>query len=356
MTQTHTPTYPTLIQGINEPAMSVDITQGTVDMFLKHTEKTLDCVWTEDFAGISAITVLLSGGIDSQFSALLAKKVCSDVNAVIFQFVWDHTVVNAQDVVTAVRFAQAHDIVYTTVDVDIKNCLDNHLLRIAKQYLCQSPQIAVQLFCIEQIMDTWDHDRTMMLGSEIPMVYAQQNTLAMPKYRTSAGFVDNACVETLITKSLLPFMCIAHIYDIKMIRDPFSTSPQALYLGHIHNAQVFSQRNAVIEVGHGLKREITHYKEHYYDLLLPGMMPPLLKRTGFELLRYSMAVESGVYNQFDRVYRVPCKKTAVSGKDVLFKHLGEPLVHGPIDQVMQICQQALDSHQPKPCNLYVFDW
>ena len=67
-------------------------------------------LFEEQLGKLEGVTVCLSGGLDSQFSANLAKKFCKDVNAVCFRFMWNDIVMNADDVVTAQEFANKIDL------------------------------------------------------------------------------------------------------------------------------------------------------------------------------------------------------------------------------------------------------
>ena len=90
----------------NTKTIELDFEAGSTDVYLqKPSQPNLMDLYEEQLSGLDAVTVCLSGGLDSQFSANLAKKFCKDVNTVCFRFIWDGVVMNADDVVTAKQFA-----------------------------------------------------------------------------------------------------------------------------------------------------------------------------------------------------------------------------------------------------------
>lgn len=337
--------------------VSFDLSKVSVDLVISESSRDIHECWGEEFVKHPRVTVMLSGGLDSQFSALLAKRHCEDVDAAIFHFVWDNTVINAHDVLAAQRFAVEHNIPIQNIEIDVKHCLDNELERICKNYISASPQIAVHLYCVEKISDTWDQTRTLLMGGEVPLIACDGGSLVMPAYRNKDGKITDKTVDVTYAKSLLPFAILSSQKNIDIIRDPFCMSPEIFYLAYAHNADVFERSKKVVDIGDFLRTEITDYKQAYYELLVDGLMPQLLKRTGFELLRYAMAVRSGTYDRFDKVYRQHAV-TAVKSRKQRGSGIVEslPKIQGPIHKIADLCTSSLEKHKPTPCNLYVFDW
>lgn len=340
--------------------VSFDLKKNQIDLWIEESSRDLHACWHEEFCNHPSVTVMLSGGLDSQFSALLAKKHCVDVDAVIFEFVWDKTVINAHDVLAARRFADLHNIPALNVEIDVKDCLSNDLDRICKNYICISPQVAVHVRCVEKLIASWDHSKTLLMGGEVPLVAGNNGLVVMPSYRSKDLNIVRESVNVPFAKSLLPFCMLSAEHNINIIRDPLCMTPEIFFLAHCHNAAVFQHKGKVIDAGDLLRTEITDYKLAYYELLVDGLMPQMLKRTGFELLRYWMAVHSGVYNQFDKTYRARAIQNVLGSRKQHGRSIASvtnfPFVHGPIQKVAEVCAKSLETHKPSACNIYKFDW
>jgi len=57
--------------------------------------------------------------------------------------------------------------------------------------------------------------------------------------------------------------------------------------------------------GHMQKTNFYDYKSEFYKNIMPNMIPQIVGNTGFENLKKILAMETGVYNQFDVQYRFP---------------------------------------------------
>lgn len=335
-----------LAHGSN-PAVCVDMCNYSTSMSIKHpVNHNIHDHWAAEFSKVNHITVLLSGGVDSQFSALLAKTHCPNTQAVVFNFIWDHTVINADDVCAASRFAAYHKIPLQHIDIDIKHCLNKELSRICEKYACISPQIACHLYAIEQLTKESIPNTVFIMGTEYYCMPVKNGKLFLPGYK-------NQSFGHKISTYMLPYMILAKELGIQLIRDPFAMTPEILFLAHTHNATVFKEAGIYFESKNRIRTMGHDYKVAYYNYLIDGLIPPMIKRTGFELLKLYFASETGVYDEFNRRYRY---KHAFRGK--LFSNLqmlNKVKVTGDCDKAIDLCQGSYDLHSPIPCNKYVFD-
>lgn len=332
------------------PTIKIDMENFSSEIVMKTTKQSLHQLWNKQFQRHSHVTVFLSGGIDSQFSALIAKENCEQIRAQIFKLKWNNSTVNAEDVMTAMEFSTLNQIPYDIMEVDLKDFLENKLEDFAREYMTTSPQIAVQLWCISEFARQDTQDTTYLMGGESPIICTKGNKLLLPGNSSDTGDIG-------IFKLRLPFEIFAHEHNVQIIRDPFYMSPEILYAGYVHNCNVVQKHRAVLNLDDPLRAEITEYKKLYYNELVQGLAPPLLKRTGFESLRYYLAAQTGIYNEFDKRYRVPLQNMIQErlgrGSAV---NIGVPNYSGDIEMLKAYLSENIDLENIRYCNTYKFDW
>jgi hypothetical protein len=275
------------------------------------------------------------------------------MKAVVFDLIWNKHTVNSNDVCSAGKFAKAHDIDLQYIKVDLQQCLDHELPRIAQEYYCISPQIGTHIYCIEELVKTQSCENVIM-GPEVPIMPVENGVVITPGYRHPKLKHLQGKNNARFPRFLLPFLIASENLGVNIVRDPLCMSPEIMYLAHAHNATVFEERRICYDGGDPLRKHSTPFKEAYYDLLLAGTMPPLLKRTGFETLKYHLAAHTGVYNEFDKRYRDNMEQ--LLRKTNIRMLMSAPRVHGDIQQVIERCQAAYDLVKPTACNIYDFDW
>jgi hypothetical protein len=91
---------------------------------------------------------------------------------------------------------------------------------------------------------------------------------------------------------------------------------------------------------------------------LPGGVYPLFKLSGFERIKKHFAVTSGVFDQFNKLYREPLQQQLrtqlVYTSD---KHGTVRYKTGGCDKSLTTeFRSAIDTHNSKPANLYTFDF
>lgn len=271
---------------------STDYTNKSFEVFLEPTEETLFSVWEEKFKNFDNVNVCLSGGIDSQFLMYVLSTLKKNIKIYIFSWIWDDCVFNSPDVLHAIRFCKKYGYEYTNIEIDYKSFLETgKCLEVCKQYRAESPQIAMQLYMLGFI----DNNNPIFLGSDTPLI--------------QYDFANQTCSVTGLNYQVYTttaFLNYAKINKKIVIKDLFKTSPKTQYLSYKSfiditkdNKLVYPKTNS--PVSNYSLRLLTYNSLGATDYL----MKPLLKNSGFEILKMHLAKDSGVYNQYDILYRFP---------------------------------------------------
>lgn len=334
----------------NPRCLSIDLEQKTVHVDLAETSTDLFGLWKKQFEQMPEVVVCLSGGLDSQFSAHLAKHHCSRVQAVTFAYYWEYNLVNAHDVSVASRFAEKIDLDHQIIDIDIKGFLNGELMDYSREFHTGSPQIAVHLYAIHKHLS--DYNMPILLGGEAPLVAKDNDTAVLPsRWPTTQNRNFSHTNLYNYVHLVLPYLMLSSHSGCKIIRDPFLMSSEIYYQAFMQNLVVIEKNKCIFEMGDPLRGEISDYKYLYYDSFEYDLVPPLKKRTGFEAIKSHLAIETGIYNEFDLRYRKPLSKNAL--KD---KALGRPMFNSVSDKILEATQDLIDRYDLAPCNTYTFDW
>ena len=96
------------------------------------------------------IAVLYSGGVDSEIivQSFLEANIPIDVYIIRYQ-----NNINLHDISTAIKFCNDSNISYKFLDIDIEKWLENEVEAYALPIKCQSPQISLFYWAIDQIDD-----------------------------------------------------------------------------------------------------------------------------------------------------------------------------------------------------------
>tara|TARA_B110000444_G_C18781381_1_gene567599 strand:+ start:65 stop:1168 length:1104 start_codon:yes stop_codon:yes gene_type:complete len=358
----------------NTTTLELDFEAGSTEVYLlKPSQPHLMDLYEEQLGSLKGVTVCLSGGIDSQFTANLAKKFCKDVNAVCFRFMWGDVVINTDDVVTAKQFADKIDLELHFEDVDVKNHLDNNLVEYTRRYATLSPQISLQLAAIK---NSKFNDRTLMLGGEAPtcVVSPDFNSVFLQRknYFDEDGNINNSTLSAgnfyFIYNA--PFINLEHEHGLHIIKDPFLLTPEILYAGYYQNKYVIESFGQVLTSRTDQKKNAEIYKQNYYKSFEEfEYVFPLAKRTGFENLKFHLASMTGNFDEFDERYRVPllnvAKETAWynprlfdAGSRSAFSKKINPVNFNGIHEteLEDIILNSIRETEPTSCNVYNFDW
>jgi len=270
-----------------------DIEQRQVSLLLSRPENnvSLHDLWEAEFSGFNKVNVCLSGGIDSQFVLSLMTQLKKDVSVYIFAFVWEDCIFNSPDVTHAIRYCKRFGHTYSLIEINYEKFLkENKHVQFCKTYNLSSPQIALQLHMLDYIENS---DPT-FLGCDIPLF---QYDFTEKK----AHLVNTASYLAIP----LPFLNYAKINQKLIIKEMFSISPEIHYLSFKHFVDVTKKHKLVIDKNFPSSGVSQPLRKLFYSELGANILPPLLKNTGFELLKMHLAKRTGVYNEFDLKYRQP---------------------------------------------------
>lgn len=276
----------------------VNYEERTLDIFLEEPAEstTLMDAWSEAFADFTKVNVCLSGGIDSQFALSIMKRLGKQVHVYIFQFLWEDNVFNSPDVLHAIRYCERFDHAYTVIDIDYKNFLHtNQHLKICRLYKARSPQIALQLKMIDLITDT---ETPVILGGDVPLLEYDKNS--------ETSNVIGISYQPYMTNAFLNY---SQANNRIVIKDLFRISPVTYYLGLKQLLETTKQHKLILTSDHSGAGSTQPLRKLIYSDIGAELILPLLKQTGFEILKLHLAKMSGVYNQYDVLFRYPLENT-----------------------------------------------
>lgn len=345
--------------------VELDYDYGTVNVNLQDPgHDDIMKLWKEYFKDIPEITVLLSGGLDSQFSLFLAKKFCKDVTALTFQYNWEDDIVNASDVLLAQKLCKKLDIRHKIQEIDIKNFLDKKLEDFARSYKCPSPQLCVHLFGIS----TSNIKTPMLMGGDVPYI-GVFNDKILSSYKFYKGIEESKRRSSLqyFKFYIGPYEVYNELHGTSILKDPFILTPQIYFLSTKRNLDVMSNDKIVVDQNFETKKvSFEKYKIQYYKTFDFEYMYPLKKRTGFENVKTHLASKTGVYNQFDLNYRYPILD--IAHKEKWFGKLGSIFnatdlettksiykVSEVLNTITDAGQKIYDNTSLEICNEYTFE-
>ena len=323
----------------------LDYSEKTFELLLNSkTDSNLMSVWEEEFKSFTNVNVCLSGGIDSQFVVYVLTKLCKNIKIYIFSLIWDDCVFNSPDVLHAIRFCKRHNLEYTNIEIDYKKFSSNtEILETCKKYKTDSPQIALHL----KMLDFIDNSNPIFLGSDTPLMQYD--------FDTKKGTVSGLSYQFYTTNAFLNYSIINNKLVIK---DIFKMTPTTQYLSYKHFIETTKKHKLVLPAIPSTSTVLSPQQiklNQYNELGAESfIMNPLVKNTGFEILKIHLAKHSGIFNQFDLLYRFPLE-TLLKLEEwyhidfkVIIRH---PAMKGFISQYEDFCNNTTDL---KKAELYNF--
>lgn len=273
----------------------INYEEQVINILTESSNGTLFSEWAATFSDFTTVDVCFSGGIDSQFVLSVLNTLGKKINVYIFSFIWEDCVFNSPDVMHAIRYCERYGYEYKNIEIDFKQFVEsNKHLHYCTEYHITSPQIALHL----KMLDMIESDNPIFLGTETPMMqYSFINHRA-------AGVFNH----TVATNAFLK-------YAIKnnriVIKDLFALTPKTQLLGLLQFLETTKKHKLIFPMeldspGSGLSQPL---RTLFYLDIGADIIAPLLKNTGFELLKMHMAKQTGIYNQFDISYRHPLENT-----------------------------------------------
>jgi hypothetical protein len=309
----------------------------------------------DQFQHVKNVNVALSGGIDSQFALRVACELDVPVKAYTYVSMWEGAVINADDVLTAELIAEKQNVELVKVYMDLKEFFDtNKHIEYGKKYATKSPQVAFHLYFIEKTFK--DVKGTLFLGGEVPMMVknSSEDEGPMDIAGLNSGFF-------MATTSGYRRLCKKH--NIDLVKDLLFYTPEIIYKSLYTSINIAREKQKHCEwkeeymvnmFPHKLKHEI-------YEDIIPGGINPLTKNTGFEKVKKHLASQTGIYNQFDLLYRKPLEhifntnqKQSVDGGMVTgsVKYIAKKLPQ----ELTKEYRQAIDENDSQCVYEYYFDF
>ncbi len=261
-----------------------------------HNNTTFIAELEQVFKPFDRVNVCLSGGIDSQFALSMLNTIGKDIHVYIFSFIWEDTVFNSPDVLHAMRYCERYNYKYTNIEIDYKHFLHTgQHLKTCKAYKATSPQVALQLKMVDYI-----EDKTIpvVLGGDPPLLgFDKDSKEAKVIGIEHHVFTTNAFLNYSVANNRI------------VIKDLFKITPITYYLGLKQTVDSTIKHKLVVPSDLNASGGTQLLRKLIYTDMGAQIMPPLLKNTGFEILKMHLAIGSGVYNQFDVLYRFPLENT-----------------------------------------------
>ena len=313
-------------------------------------------------------TVLLSGGLDSQFVANVVHKHTSSYSFVTFAYLWNGAVMNTDDIISAQRFANKLGVTTKIIDIELYEFLNDvsGMKKMGLEIGCNSPQLLCLMYAMQQNMHHLKG--TIVKGGERPGVYLTPEgdislmnmTTSTPKIPRLAGS-EHIGLHSYKTYAsyVVPFVRFAQQNNIDLVSDLFTASPELFYMGFNQHMAVFEQDNYVSEQVDNFRLLSFYYeKVCFYNSFKDFVYYyPLNKKTGFENLQSFLAAHTGNYDEFDKRYRETLKRTARDNTKV--PNLGSiaPKAKGDHAHLLEQLQASYKKHEPTMhTTMYKYTW
>ena len=283
------------------PGVEIGLSQiPYVKLHAVKTEKTyIECV-ADNLSHRQDINLALSGGIDSQFSLQCCLELNKNITIYTYRSFWEGSLINVEDVYLADQLAKKYNLTQHVIDIDLSdfyNTLKHY--KYSTKYFNASPQISVHFYFIERLVNEFGIDH-IMLGGDAPL-------FRYPDVKTNTNKIRLAG-ETFYQDHMAPYYLFCDSLSIECMRDIGLHSPESVYANFKNNLDVIKNKNIYIGsgfAGHMQKNNYYDYKSEFYKNIMPNIIPQIVGNTGFENLKKILAMETGVYNQFDVQYRFP---------------------------------------------------
>jgi hypothetical protein len=300
--------------------------------------------------GIKRANVCLSGGVDSQFMIRLCEYFNIPFEVTTYLMMWDQSPINTDDYLHAQLLCKNKNVTLNTVEIDLKTFFNKNLhYQYGKKYFTGSPQIALHLHFLDLIKR---NDTTIMLGGETP--YMNKNSVKSQGPGDIAGLDVN-----FMMGGTFSYHRYAAANNVNLIKDILLYSPELIYSVLKLNIKIVETHKMHLETFPNTHlSDPLPVKYQIYESILPGGVYPLFKLSGFERIKKHFAVTSGVFDQFNKLYREPLQQQLrtqlVYTSD---KHGTVRYKTGGCDKSLTTeFRSAIDTHNSKPANLYTFDF
>jgi|TARA_B100001093_G_scaffold36602_1_gene31390 hypothetical protein len=286
------------------PGMIVDCSMDHyVDVFANETNKSLlECI-ADILHDKQDIHLCLSGGLDSQFSLLYCLELEKNVTAYTYRSIWKDTILNVEDVYIAEQLAKKYNFKHHIIDIDLYEFYESKMhFKYGPDFLNNSPQLSVHFYFIELLKEKFNIDH-ILLGGDPPLL----------RYKEIKHKSKNLNIvgEHFLQDIMAPYYFFCESIGVECIRDIYFHSPEAVYKSYLNNLDVIKNKGVYastfsdFDSTQRYRRDIYMYKYEYYKNIIPNLIPQKSETTGFENLKKILATETGIYNQYNLLYRNP---------------------------------------------------
>lgn len=354
-----------------EPGCTLEISEAyyvnilskkTTESFISHVSKILQDTDT--------VNISLSGGIDSQFSLLLCRQLNKKINLYTYRSFWKDTILNAEDVYIAEQISDRENIRLNVVDIELSKFYNEKLhFTYGDKFFNDSPQLAVHFYWLEILKKKFNIEN-ILLGGDPPLFkYADINE-SNKNLRTSN--------ENFFQDILAPYYFVCRHLGIECYRDIFYHSPELVYLSYKNNIDVVKKERIFIdslpsrksgidgEISAPFKIDNYIFKKQWYSNLIDGFITQKSETSGFENLKKILASESGIYNQYDILYRKPMVEQSTNtvkyyqsirkNRNTKLNRSRNIIYDKGIKDLYNEFLNAVKTSKAKPINRYKFDF
>lgn len=293
--------------------------------------------------------ISLSGGVDSQFWVRVCEHFNIPYSATTYLTTWQGAPINTDDYVCAEMTAKKYNSDWRVIEIDIEKFLkSDDLVRIAKKYKTDSQQICLHLYYLEQIVNTTS---TFLLGGDA--MYLEEID----------GKPDLSMIQEDVIRTGMPYYNFFDSNNVKFIKDVAYLDQKMPSIMLDYNLQYINEHKKHLSIESsatitgGIER--LSVKSYIWESILPGSINTLIKVGGFERLKKYMAMQSGIYNQFDISFRDPLKNLMQTDPKLLRRNKRMRLIYrnrDVIDNYKAKFAKAIKDNDSQPIRQFLFDF
>lgn len=298
-------------------------------------------------------TLALSGGTDSQFMLRLLTYFNIPFKAVTYISKWNDGIINTDDLIYAQEVCKRFNIDLETIEIDLENFYNrNKHMKYAKQYNIDSPQIALHLEFINRIAES---NSKLVMGGDMPYwILGADST--WPGY----SGLDNLVLMNphMFLQTVKPYYDFCKSKNIKLLKEIAFSSPEAVYQTLEMQIKIVKEQkiHLILNPAEIQLRDTLQFKKAVWNKILPGDINTLIKAGGFERIKKLLAMQTGIYNQYDKLYREPMEQ---SYKPVI-EHEAKFKISLTLDdaskELPEKFKQAVADAESKSVTAYQFDF
>jgi len=297
--------------------------------------------------------VCLSGGVDSQFWLRVLEHFNINYRATTYLTTWDGAPINTDDYVCAELVAKKFNLGerWNVIEIDLKKFLNsNRPFELAKKYKTTSQQIALHCHFLEQIVNP--NETFFMGGDGIFLIEGQKDPCKV--------------MHLSNLRDLLTYKNFFNLHNVEYFKDVWYLDREMPYLGLMLNIDITKKYKTHLSTKvQSTVPDTLEIKHLMWEEILPGTVNTLIKITGFERIKKYLAMESGIYNQFDILYRKPLQDYMAADKNNIFNFSTEE-IKASVDiknkdgllrqEIVKQFLSTIKEVDSKPVEQYLFDF